>query len=431
MYKIKKITGTQILDSRGNPTIEVEIIAEKNAFWKKRRRELKAWAQVPSGASTGKYEAIELRDGEKEFNGKGVKKAIENINKIIQPALLEINPYNQKMIDEILIGLDGTENKSNLGANAILAVSMANARIGAMIRKKKLYEYIAEISENKDFKKQKFVRPFFNIINGGVHAGNKIAFQEFMISPNLESFEKNYQAAAEIYQSLKKILKEKFDGSATLLGDEGGFAPDGFNKPEEALDLIMEAVKDAGYENQVQIALDVAASEFFKNEKYDLNFKGKNREEKSVLDLIQIYKNLVKKYPIISIEDPFDEDNFDAFAQLRKELPETQIVADDLTTTNPERIEKAIEKKSANALLLKLNQIGSVSEAIEAFKLAKSAGWKIMVSHRSGETIDDFIADFAVGIGAEEIKSGATARGERVAKYNRLLAIEEKLKDKK
>lgn len=387
MYKIQKIKAYEILDSRGNPTVEVEVIAQKNSLI--RRRQRKAWAQVPSGASTGKYEAVELRDDGKAYHGKGVKQAIKNINEIIAPALEGINVIYQTQIDNIMIGLDGTKNKSKLGANAILPVSMAVARLGAMAKKQKLFEYIASTFGNENLKKQEFVRPFFNLINGGVHAGNKIAFQEFMISPNLGSFEKNYKAASEIYQTLKKILKEKFGGGATLIGDEGGFAPLDFQNEDQALDVLMEAVEKAGYKGQVDFALDVAASEFYQTQtpqndaeydterrgKYNLGFKTDKDNFKSVGEMIERYKKLVQKYPIISIEDPFDEDNFEAFAQLKKELGDgVQIVADDLTVTNVDRIHMAIEKKSANALLLKLNQIGTVTEAAEAFRKAKKAG---------------------------------------------------------
>jgi len=424
MYKIKEIKASEILDSRGNPTVEVEIIAEKKCLFK--NKEIKAWAQVPSGASTGDFEAVELRDGGERYGGKGVLKAIENIHKIITPEILGINVLELEKIDKIMLELDGTENKSNLGANAILPISMAVTRLGAIAKKQKLYEYIAEISENENFAEKNFVRPFFNIINGGMHAGNKIAFQEFMISPNLKTFEENYKSASEIYHTLKKILKEKFGGVSTLLGDEGGFAPNNFDRENEALDLIMEAIEKSGYKNKVDLALDVAASEFFENKKYNLGFKNEKNDFKTVDEMIKIYKNLVEKYPIISIEDPFDQSDFIAFAKLKSELfgKGVQIVADDLTVTNTERIQKAINKKSADSLLLKINQIGTITESIQAFKLAKSDNWTVMVSHRSGETTDDFIADFAVGIGAEQIKSGATARGERIVKYNRLKTIE-------
>ena len=421
-YKIIDIKAREILDSRGNPTIEVEVLAEKNFLGFKKK--IKAWSQVPSGASTGDYEAIELRDmDETRYHGKGVLKAIKNIQEIILPELIGMNVEKFEKIDKKMIELDGTKNKSNLGANAILGVSMAVLRLGAISKQKKLYEYIALKTKNKNIKE---VRPFFNVINGGVHAGNTIPFQEFMISPNLGSYERNYQAASEIYQSLKKIIKEKYGGEATLLGDEGGFAPTNIVSLDSVFDLLLEAIEKTGYKGNVDFALDVAASEFFKDGAYDLGFKRENEDLKTVDEMIEIYKNLVKKYPIISIEDPFDQDDFEAFAKLKKELPDTQIVGDDLTVTNVERIQKAIAKNSMNALLLKLNQIGTVSEAIEAFKMVKKKNMKTMVSHRSGETIDDFIADFAVGIGAEQIKSGAPARGERVAKYNRLKTIFEK-----
>lgn len=416
--KIKEINAIEILDSRGNPTIECEVILEDGK---------KAWASVPSGASTGEFEAYELRDGDKKrFWGKGVLKAIENIEKIIAPEIVGMEVCEQEKIDKKILELDGTENKKKLGANAILSVSMTVCRAAALSKGLPLYKYISEISGNKYY----ISRPFFNIINGGTHAGNKIAFQEFMISPNLENFEQNYQAASEIYQILKSNLKKDFGGVATLLGDEGGFAPDDFERAEEALDKIMAAINDAGYEGKVDIALDVAASEFYKKGGYNLGFKMTEPNIKTTEEMLDYYENLVGRYPIISIEDPFDQSDFESFAKLLERLKDkkVQVVADDLTVTNPERIKRAIREKSANALLLKINQIGSITESIEAFKLARSDGWKVMVSHRSGETTDDFIADFAIGMGAEQIKSGATARGERVCKYNRMLAIYKKEK---
>ena len=414
MIKVLEINAREILDSRGNPTIECEVILENQK---------KAWASVPSGASTGEFEAHELRDNDpKRFFGKGVLKAIENVEKKIAPEIIGMSVFEQEKIDRKMIEIDGTENKKNLGANAILAVSMAVCRAAAVCENIPLYKYIEKISS----KNQDIPRPFFNIVNGGNHAGNKIAFQEFMVSPNLETFEKNYKAGAEIYQTLKKNLKEKFGGASTLLGDEGGFAPDDFQKAEDALDEISIAVKDAGYEGKVDIGLDVAASEFYQNGKYNLGFKMSEDNFLSPDEMIEYYKKLAEKYPIISIEDPFDQSDFSSFSKLTEILKEKkiQIVADDLTVTNPERIKRAVEQKSANALLLKINQIGSITESFEAFSLAKKNGWKVMVSHRSGETTDDFIADFAVGVGAEQIKSGATARGERLCKYNRILAIE-------
>jgi enolase len=426
--KIKQIKAREILDSRGNPTVEVEIFGEEKSFFNK--KEIKAWSSVPSGASTGDFEAIELRDGNKKrFHGKGVLKVIKNIEESIAPALIDMDVTAQKEIDKKMLELDGTDNKANLGANAILGISMAVARLGAMTKREKLFEYIARLA-GQDSAKVEIVRPFFNVINGGNHAGNKIAFQEFMISPNLGSFKENYRAGSEIYHTLQKILKARFGGAATLLGDEGGFAPNDFKRENEALDILVEAINQAGYEKRVDIALDVAASEFYEKEGYNLGFKTSESNLKSTEEMIEIYKELVEKYPIISIEDPFDQTDFKGFAKLKQELSERkiQIVGDDLTVSTPSRIQTAIDTDSCNALLLKVNQIGSVTEAIKAHQLAQSAGWKTMVSHRSGETTDDFIADFAVGIGAEQIKSGATARGERTCKYNRLQAIEEMIK---
>lgn len=430
MNKITKISALEILDSRGNPTVEVEVqFEDKNGNIKK------AWESVPSGASTGEFEAYELRDGDKErYGGKGVLKAIKNIEEIIAPKLLGLDVKNQKEIDDLMIELDGTKNKSKLGANAILGVSMAVCRAGAIAKDIPVYEYISELANTE----KSIPRAFFNVINGGMHAGNKIAFQEFMISPNTGSFATDYRASSEIYQKLKSILKNKFDGSATLLGDEGGFAPNDFVEAKEVLDILVQAIKESGYENKVDIALDVAASEFYAtNEEngekaYDLGLKMNERNFKTVDEMVEIYIDIMKNYPIVSIEDPFDQSDFEAFGKLTTAAKEfdVQIVGDDLTVTNPERIQTAIDQKSCNALLLKLNQIGSITESIEAFKLAKSDNWEVMVSHRSGETMSDFIADFVVGTGAGQIKSGATARGERVCKYNRILSIEKRINQK-
>ncbi|MCD5389981.1 MAG: phosphopyruvate hydratase [Candidatus Pacebacteria bacterium] len=416
MNTIQKLHAREILDSRGNPTIELEMILDSG---------MKSWSSVPSGASTGIHEAHELRDGEKRMNGKGVRNAIKNIHDIIAPAIIGMNPINQSEIDNKMLELDGTANKSKLGANAILAVSMCVARLGAYCQGKKLYQHIAELSGQNP----KMPRPFFNVINGGMHAGNSLPFQEFMISPRMDNFADTYYAAAEIYAQLKKNLKTKFGGAATLLGDEGGFAPDHIEDTYEVLDMLMTAVADAGYAGQVDFALDLAASEFYRDGNYDLGFKTETSDMKSVDEMIALYVDICEKYPIISVEDPFDQDDFSAFAQLRKILAEKniQVVGDDLTVTSPVRIQTAIEDKSCNSLLLKINQIGSISEAIAAFKLARSENWTVMVSHRSGETTDDFIADFAVGVGAEQVKFGSVARGERVVKYNRLLAISEEL----
>lgn len=383
MNKITKITAQEILDSRGNPTIECEVFFEiKKGFFQKEIK--KVSSSVPSGASIGSFEAYELRDNnQSRFNGRGVLQAIKNIEEKIAPKIIGLNVTKQAEIDQKMIKLDGTKNKSNLGANAILAVSMAVCRAGAMSKNKKLYEYIHDLFFQKsnftaNTKKNIFSqipRAFFNVINGGEHAGNKLAFQEFMISPNLENFSENYRAATEIYQVLKNILKEKFGGVATLLGDEGGFAPQKLEQVEETLDLIMEAIKKANYENKVDIAFDIAASEFFINGKYNLGYKTAINNFKSVDELIEIYLNLSKKYPIISIEDPFDQQDFFAFSKLKQELKTNylniQVVSDDLTVSSSSRIEKAIQEKSCDTLLLKINQIGTITEAINSAQLAK------------------------------------------------------------
>jgi len=412
MIKIKDIKAREILDSRGNPTVEVELFTDAGSFL----------ALVPSGASVGKYEAKELRDRGGRYKGKGVLKAIKNIEEIIAPRLIDTEIKSQKEVDEILISLDGTKDKSNLGANAILPISMAICRAIAVAKNLPLYQHIAEISGFR-FQVSGFRLPIpcFNIINGGSHAGNNLDFQEFMVVPQFKNFSQNLQAGSEIYHTLKEILKRDFGEDATNVGDEGGFAPN-LSTAEQALDLIMKAIKVSGYENKVNIALDVAASEFYKDQKYGV----RSRDE-----MVKYYLELIGKYPITSIEDPFDEDDFEGFSILMNKCGDKiDIVGDDLLVTNIERIKVAQEKKACNSLLLKVNQIGTVTEAIEAAKLAQSYNWKVMVSHRSGETTDDFIADLAVGIGAEYIKSGAPARGERVAKYNQLLKIEQELNKK-
>ncbi len=398
--KIRSVKAREILDSRGNPTIEVVV---NESFQ----------SSVSSGASRGKYEALELRDGGKRYLGKGVLKAVKNVNQIIAPKLIGMNVLDQKKVDQMMIDLDGTKNKSKLGANAILGVSMAICRAGSDAKKTSLYNYIFNLSK-KELKNEapSVPRPAFNIINGGAHAGNDLDFQEFMISPKKKTFSESLREASEIYHKLKDNINDKYSSLATNIGDEGGFAPP-IKDPKEAIDLILKTKK-------VDIFLDVAAGEFFDGKNYKTKFK------KS--DLLSYYLELVKKYPIVSIEDPFDEDDWDKWSEMMsKASPDLLIIGDDLLSTNPERIKKAIELKSCNAMILKLNQIGTVSEGIEAASLARDANWKIMVSHRSGETVDDFIADFSVGISSEFIKSGAPARGERVAKYNRLLKIEEEL----
>ena len=400
---IKSIRAREIINSRGEPTVEAEVETEDGFFR----------ASVPSGASKGKYEAVELKDGGKRLFGQGVLKAVGNIKEIIEPNLKGKDVLNQKKIDQTLIQLDNTKDKSKIGANAILAVSIACCQAGAKAKNISLYKYISQIS-NSTFK---LPQPCFNVLNGGAHAGNDLDIQEFMIIPQMESFKENLRIGVEIYQKLKKILEKRFGKSAVNLGDEGGFAPP-LNKTKQALDLIREAIKSAGYIGKVKIGLDCAASEFFKKGKYILESKKFNSEE-----LLNFYEGLAKEYPILFFEDPFEQDDWPAWEKMSDLL----IVGDDLTVTNPERIKKAYEKKACKGIILKPNQMGTVTETIEAAKLAKEFKWKIIVSHRSGDTCDDFIADLAVGISADFIKSGAPARGERVAKYNRLLRIEQEI----
>jgi len=392
--KIKSLKAREILDSRGNPTVEVEL----NGLF---------LSSVPSGASVGKYEAKELRDKGKRYAGKGVLKAVKNINEIIAPKIKGKNVLDQKGIDKFLIGLDGTKNKARLGANALLPVSMAVCRAGAEAKGIPLWKHIGSRSKG-------FPRPCFNIINGGVHAENDLDIQEFMIIPWLSSFSKSLQAGSEIYHSLGDILSKKF--GVLAVGDEGGFAPP-LRSTGQALDFIFQAINLAGYKNKVKIGLDIAASELYSKGRYKIEGKPLKREK-----LVDYYLSLVKKYPIVFLEDPFDQDDWKGFNLLSK--TGVLIIGDDLLVTNVERIKKAFDQRACKGLLLKMNQIGTVSEAIEAAKLAKSFGWKIIVSHRSGETCDDFIADLAVGISAEYIKTGAPVQGERIAKYNRLLRIE-------
>ncbi len=411
MLSITKINARTILDSRGNPTVEVELTAGQGA------QTICALASVPSGASTGKHEALELRDGGKRFLGLGVQKAIKNIERVIAPKLKGIDCREQEKIDRLMIQLDGTENKSRLGANAILAVSLACARAGAAAEKKELFEYIHKIAGVS--RKPALPRPFFNVINGGKHADNELSFQEFMIVPRRKSFAESLRVASEIYHLLKKEVHIKYGKGSTNVGDEGGFAPEELQSTEEALKMLIKAINDAGYTGKVDLALDCAASEFFKKGTYKVDGKKLTKEK-----LAEYYLALIKRYPLISLEDPFEQEDFQSFAELRRRSG-IHIVGDDLTVTNVRRIRKAISKKSCNCLLLKVNQVGTVTEALAAVRLASAAGWKVMVSHRSGETEDTFIADLAAGIGGGMIKAGAPARGERTAKYNRLLRIEE------
>lgn len=403
---IKNISAIEVFDSRGDPTVEAKIETEAGEFR----------AIVPSGASTGKHEAVELRDNEKAYFGKGVGKAVTNINLEISKMLVGKDETNQRELDQLMIDLDGTENKSRLGANAILAVSMALARAGAGSKGIPLYAYIGELAKNK---RMNLPCPALNIINGGRHAANELDIQEYMILPvGAKSFKEAMRIASEIYHMLKRIIEQRYGKNATNVGDEGGFAPP-LKNPEEPLRLIVEALDKTGYLDNVKIGLDIAASEFYCDGKY--NFQSKELEKE---ELFNFYKSIIEKYPILSIEDPFEEDDFEGFSEMTRKTKGIQIVGDDLLVTNIERIKKAITMKSCNTLLLKLNQIGTVSESIEAANIAFSAGWNVMVSHRSGDSEDSFIADFAVGIGAQEIKSGAPCRSERLAKYNQLIRIE-------
>ncbi|GIU69863.1 MAG: enolase [Candidatus Woesearchaeota archaeon] len=404
--KITKLYARQVLDSRGNPTVEVE--AYFNNYLGR--------AIVPSGASTGKHEAIELRDGRKEYLGKSVMRAVNNVNKIIAREIKDVEFLNQRAIDDLLIKLDGTPNKSKLGANAILGVSMAVCRLAASVKHKQLYEYIGELSGNKNFR---IPIPFANIINGGKHSGSSLKMQEFMIAPvKAKSFKDAARMVSETYHILKGLIKEKYGTLAINVGDEGGFAPP-LKTPEEALELITEAIKKAGYKGKIKISMDPAASEFYDGNNYVLD-KSYTREE-----MLNYYSYLLKKYDIYSIEDPFEQDDYEGFKRLSELAKNKLIIGDDLLVTNPERINYAIQHKLCNGLLLKVNQIGTVTEAIHAAKLAIDAKWKVMVSHRSGETEDTFIADLAVGIGCGHIKIGAPCRSDRVSKYNQLLRIEE------
>jgi len=398
--KINLIKASKILDSRGNPTLEVE--AGAGGFSVK--------SSVPSGASTGKYEAKII----------DTNQAIKNINEIIAPALIGKNPREQKEIDTLLLGLDGTENKSNVGGNAIAGVSMAICRLGAKTNQRTLYSHLKIKNGNKKKSKIILPKPCFNIINGGAHAKNELDIQEFMIVPQFEKFSENFSLAKEIYKKLGKIIKEKF--GKTEIGDEGGFSPP-ISKAKEILELIKKASDN--FKN-IKIILDCAASQFQKGNKYKIEGKLLSRKE-----LLIYYQELISQYPIIGLEDSFGEEDFEGWklanVELKAKNEKLLIIGDDLTVTNPKRIKMAQKNNLCNGVIIKINQIGTVSEAVEAGKLAKKFGWKIMVSHRSGETLDDFIADFSVGIGADFIKSGAPVKPERLAKYNRLLEIEEEI----
>ncbi|KAI1407842.1 phosphopyruvate hydratase [Hypoxylon sp. FL1857] len=421
---IKKIHARSVYDSRGNPTVEVDVVTETGLHR----------AIVPSGASTGQHEACELRDGDKtKWGGKGVTKAVDNVNSVIAPAVIKENldVKDQSAVDKFLNDLDGTPNKTKLGANAILGVSLAIAKAGAAEKGVPLYAHVSDLAGTK--KPYVLPVPFMNVLNGGSHAGGRLAFQEFMIVPSAApSFTEAMRQGSEVYQKLKSLAKKKYGQSAGNVGDEGGVAPD-IQTAQEALDLITEAIEQAGYTGKVHIAMDVASSEFYKEDvkKYDLDFKNPESDPSKWItyeELAALYGDLAKKYPIVSIEDPFAEDDWEAWSYFYK-TQDIQIVGDDLTVTNPIRIKKAIELKAANALLLKVNQIGTLTESIQAAKDSYADGWGVMVSHRSGETEDVTIADIVVGIRAGQIKTGAPARSERLAKLNQILRIEEELGD--
>lgn len=420
---VTKVKARQIFDSRGNPTVEVDVTTENGLFR----------AAVPSGASTGIYEALEMRDGDKKFyHGKGVGNAVKNVNDVIAPALVgkDIDITDQQAVDDFLLKLDGTENKAKLGANAILGVSLAICKAGAAQKGVPLYRHIADLAGNKEVI---LPVPAFNVINGGSHAGNKLAMQEFMILPTgASSFTEAMRMGSEVYHHLKAVIKGKYGQDACNVGDEGGFAPN-IQDNKEGLDLLKVAIEKAGYTGKVKIGMDVAASEFCKDKNfYDLDFKNPNSKKEDYLpsdDLGKLYQEFINGYPIVSIEDPFDQDDWPAYTKLCSEVG-IQIVGDDLLVTNPKRVQTGIDKKACNCLLLKVNQIGSVSESIKAWSMSKGAGWGVMVSHRSGETEDTFIADLVVGLCTGQIKTGAPCRSERLAKYNQLLRIEEELGDK-
>ena len=415
---IRDIFAREILDSRGNPTLEAEVLAGEDIVGR---------AAVPSGASTGRYEALELRDREKRYGGRGVERAVENVNSILAPVVIGRDVFDQEGLDRALIEADGTRDKSNLGANAILGVSMAAAHAAAEAMKVPLYRYLGGV------RAKQMPVPMMNIINGGVHADNSLDIQEFMIVPaEKEGFREQLRVCAEVYHSLKSLLKDR--GLHTSVGDEGGFAPD-FKDTREALRTLRDAVEKAGYRmgRDIRIALDVAASELYDPDRKVYCFPGEGREKgekviRTTEEMTDYYLELISEFPICSIEDPLDEEDWDGWSVLTGKIGDrVQLVGDDLFTTNAERLEKGIRLGAANAVLIKVNQIGTLTEAFETMKLAQEAGYNTVISHRSGETEDTTIADIAVAFNAGQIKTGAPCRSERVAKYNRLLRIEEGL----
>lgn len=403
--KIKNVKAREILDSRGNPTVEVDVILENGILGR---------AAVPSGASTGEREALEMRDGGSRYNGKGVLNAVNNVNTIIRDKVIGMDAADQELIDKTMIELDGTETKSRLGANAILGVSMACLKASAINDGKPLYKYVGE--------GRRLPYPMMNIINGGAHADNNLDFQEFMIIPQRDTIHERVRVGAEVFHSLKKVLNEK--GYFTGVGDEGGFAPNlGSNK--EGFELILEAIKKAGYEplKDVKLAIDVAASEFYSDGYYHVDGKNLTTDQ-----LIDFYEELVNIYPIVSIEDPVDENDWEGFRKITERLGDKiQLVGDDLFVTNIKCLQKGIDNHAGNAILLKVNQIGTITETLETIKLAKENGYKTIISHRSGETEDTTIADLAVGLDLGQIKTGSMSRTDRICKYNQLMRIEEKL----
>ena len=408
MMKIKDVIGREILDSRGNPTVEVDVILENGIIGR---------AAVPSGASTGEREALELRDGDmKRYLGKGTLKAVSNVNGPLRDIVIGMDAANQKELDYAMIRADGTETKSKYGANAILGISMAALKASAINEGKPLYRYIGNGNT--------LPKPMMNIINGGAHADNQLDFQEFMIVPERDTIKERIRVGAEVFHNLKKVLKEK--GLATGVGDEGGFAPN-LKTNSEGFDLIIEAIKQAGYTPgiDVNLAIDVAASEFYKDGKYELVGEGRSL---TTDELIAFYSELVAKYPIISIEDPVDENDWEGFQKITEKLGNRiQLVGDDLFVTNKKCLTKGIEMHAGNAILLKVNQIGTITETLETIELARNNGYKTIISHRSGETEDTTIADLAVGLNLGQIKTGSLSRTDRICKYNQLIRIEEDL----
>lgn len=414
MEKIEAIAAREILDSRGNPTVEVEVGLDDGSFGR---------AAVPSGASTGKYEAVELRDKtKKRYGGKGVEKAVQNVNEIIAPALIGMEAMEQRLVDRTLVELDGTPNKGKLGANAILGVSLAVARAAADCLYIPLYRYLGGTNACR------IPMPMMNILNGGMHASNNVDLQEFMIMPiGGKTFKEALRMSAEVFHALAKVLKS--NGHSTAVGDEGGFAPD-LKSNEEVIELILAGIKDAGYHagKDVALALDPAASSFYEKGKYV--FSKSDQSQRSGEEMIRFYKDWVNKFPILSIEDGLAENDWENWSGMTKVLGDRiQIVGDDLFVTNTKRIARGIAENSANAVLIKLNQIGTLTETLEAIRMAQKAGWNAVISHRSGETEDTFIADLAVATGTGQIKTGSLCRSERICKYNQLLRIEEDLGD--